>query len=137
MMTRHQREDAYAAVGVLRRAGQSSAADAISQALADLHEYQVGQATQWLAEAVATSDADAVKADPDAPSAPEVYTYWVVYTYREMSSGTQVLGACRHERSTPVLTCEDRYSVAHKIANDMGCNVVVISTELMANEVEL
>lgn len=140
MMTRHQREDAYAAVGILRNRGWTGCAEAVSQALADLHEYQVSPApllpiSTW--HVPVQPDPEDVKANPDAPSAPEVYTYWVVYAYRSSVSGAQELGACRHERSTPLLSCEDRMNVAMKISADTGRLVVFVSAELTQEGVEL
>lgn len=146
MMTRDQREAAYAAVGVLRRTGNHGHADAVSQALADLYDYQVmpQPLMEWTQRAASMASEVgpgvlAVGSDGVVLGAPteETYVYWVVYAYRELTAGQQSLAACRVPRSSPILSCDDRMQVARKIASDTGRNVVLISAELTREGVEL
>lgn len=122
MMTRQQREAAYAAVQLLRTHVGARYADAMSQALSDLHEYETGQ--RALTE---YAKVNGEWRGQSTSSEPEIYTYWIGTSYVKNNVTFQCGVEVR--RTTPILTREDVLMQADLIAADQGwsqCSILGI-----------
>lgn len=101
MMTREQREAAYAAVGILRRQVSDRYADAVSQALADVHEYEAAKPSPLVFPAVSDDSERLIEKLEYAIDEMRVWPRWLnhVMTLRDAIARIGILEA-REQAST-------------------------------------